>query len=63
MQELLQKKILKTGPYRPISEKGTNENTTIIYEKDTNTDWKRETHFFKAPPYILGYTGKYIIDR
>ncbi|XP_071859731.1 inositol hexakisphosphate kinase isoform X2 [Bombus fervidus] len=57
MQELLQKKILKTGPYRPISEKDTNENTTIIYEKDTNTDWKRETHFFKAPPYILGYTG------
>ncbi|XP_043590438.1 uncharacterized protein LOC122571139 isoform X2 [Bombus pyrosoma] len=57
MKELLQKKILKTGPYRPISEKNTNENTTIIYEKDTNTDWKRETHFFKAPPYILGYTG------
>ncbi|XP_003397408.2 uncharacterized protein LOC100648679 isoform X2 [Bombus terrestris] len=57
MKELLQKKILKTGPYRPISEKDTNENTTIIYEKDTNTDWKRETHFFKAPPYILGYTG------
>ncbi|XP_033358953.1 protein FAM166B-like isoform X1 [Bombus vosnesenskii] len=57
MKELLQKKILKTGPYRPISEKNTNENTTIIYEKDTSTDWKRETHFFKAPPYILGYTG------
>ncbi|KAK1123234.1 hypothetical protein K0M31_008866 [Melipona bicolor] len=53
MKELLQKKILKTGPYRPNFEK--NENATIIYEKDTNA--QEEMHLFKAPPYILGYTG------
>ncbi|XP_043524162.1 uncharacterized protein LOC122536123 isoform X3 [Frieseomelitta varia] len=55
MKELLQKKILKTGPYRPNFEKDIHENTTIIYEKDTNA--QKEVHLFKAPPYILGYTG------
>lgn len=35
------------------------ENTTILCEKDTNTDWKNERHLLKPPPpYILGYTGK-----
>lgn len=56
MQELLQKKILKTGPYRPNFEKDIHENATIIYEKDINA--QEEMHLFKAPPYILGYTGK-----
>ncbi|XP_026298608.1 inositol hexakisphosphate kinase 3 isoform X2 [Apis mellifera] len=58
MKELLEKKILKTGPYRPNCEKDMRENTTILCEKDTNTDWKNERHLLKPPPpYILGYTG------
>ncbi|XP_017756943.1 PREDICTED: uncharacterized protein LOC108548500 isoform X2 [Eufriesea mexicana] len=56
MKELLEKKILKTGPYRPNSERNMREHMSVL-EKNTNTDWTSEPHFFKAPPYILGYTG------
>ncbi|XP_076682915.1 uncharacterized protein LOC143376455 isoform X2 [Andrena cerasifolii] len=55
--ELLEKKILKTGPYRPNSGRDTHESASIPYEKDIRRDWKNEAHLFKAPPYILGYTG------
>ncbi|CAL7944106.1 unnamed protein product [Xylocopa violacea] len=58
MKELLEKKILKAGPYRPNSGRDKRENSTILYEEDNNKrDWKNETHFIKASPYILGYTG------
>lgn len=26
-------------------------------EKEIKRDWKNEAHLYKAPPYILGYTG------
>ncbi|XP_031835210.1 ciliary microtubule inner protein 2B-like [Nomia melanderi] len=60
MKELLQKKILKTGPYRPdgSSGKDARRNGSILCERDDiRRDWKNETHLFKTPPYILGYTG------
>ncbi|XP_076238494.1 inositol hexakisphosphate kinase isoform X2 [Calliopsis andreniformis] len=57
MKELLEKKILKTGPYRPNSGREVQEDSSIPYEKDIRRDWKNEAHLFKAPPYILGYTG------
>ncbi|XP_017880801.1 protein FAM166B-like isoform X1 [Ceratina calcarata] len=57
MKELLEKKILKTGPYRPNSGRNTREDSTISYENDPKPDWRNETHYIKTPPYILGYTG------
>lgn len=60
MQELLEKKILKTGPYRPSPAREMHESPSIPYEKDIRRDWKNEAHLFKPPPYILGYTGKEI---
>lgn len=58
MQELLEKNILKEGPYRLNCGRDPRENASMLYEKDTKADWKSETHLFRAPPYILGYTGK-----
>ncbi|XP_076398038.1 uncharacterized protein LOC100882311 isoform X2 [Megachile rotundata] len=56
--ELLEKRILKEGPYRPNSRgRDSRDNTSMFYEKDTKAEWKNETHLFRAPPYILGYTG------
>ncbi|XP_076282332.1 inositol hexakisphosphate kinase isoform X1 [Lasioglossum baleicum] len=57
MKELLEKKILKTGPYRPSSGRMEQNGLTIYDKSDIRRDWKNETHLFKAPPYILGYTG------
>nr|XP_012150849.1 PREDICTED: uncharacterized protein LOC100882311 [Megachile rotundata] len=58
MKELLEKRILKEGPYRPNSRgRDSRDNTSMFYEKDTKAEWKNETHLFRAPPYILGYTG------
>ncbi|XP_076172703.1 uncharacterized protein LOC143149327 isoform X3 [Ptiloglossa arizonensis] len=58
MKELLEKKILKTGPYRPNSSRDVHENGSIPCGKDDiRRDWKTDAHLFKAPPYILGYTG------
>ncbi|KZC13689.1 hypothetical protein WN55_05242, partial [Dufourea novaeangliae] len=58
MKELLEKKILKTGPYRPNSGRDALENGSILHEKDDiRRDLKNETRLFKASPYILGYTG------
>ncbi|KAK2579583.1 hypothetical protein KPH14_010878 [Odynerus spinipes] len=56
MRELLEKKILKTGPYKPNSGKDV-ALVKIPNEKDIRRDWKNEAHLYKAPPYILGYTG------
>lgn len=64
VQELLEKKILKTGPYRPDGGSGRDaqRNGPILCERDDiRRDWKNETHLFKTPPYILGYTGKRIV--
>lgn len=55
MKELLEKNILKTGPYKPNV--GAEELVTIHNEKDIRRDWKNDTHYFKNTPYILGYTG------
>ncbi|XP_034951619.1 UPF0605 protein GA14893-like [Chelonus insularis] len=55
MKELLEKKVLKTGPYRPNS--GKDVLTPITREKDIRRDWKNEAHFYKTSPFILGYTG------
>ncbi|XP_076621518.1 ciliary microtubule inner protein 2B-like isoform X1 [Colletes latitarsis] len=58
MKELLEKKILKTGPYRPSSGRDVHENGSIPCGKDDiRRDWKTDAQLFKAPPYILGYTG------
>ncbi|XP_029047809.1 protein FAM166B-like isoform X1 [Osmia bicornis bicornis] len=57
MKELLEKKTLKEGPYRLNSGREPRENASMRYEKDTKADWKSETRLFRAPPYILGYTG------
>lgn len=56
-QELIEKKILKTGPYRPSA--GKESIVTIQREKDIRRDWKKDAYMYKAPPYILGYTGVY----
>ncbi|XP_047363355.1 protein FAM166B-like isoform X1 [Vespa velutina] len=56
MRELLEKKILKSGPYRPNSGKDV-ALVTISKEKDIRRDWKNDAHLYKPPPYILGYTG------
>ncbi|KAI4485961.1 hypothetical protein M0804_006450 [Polistes exclamans] len=55
MRELLEKKILKSGPYRPNSGKDV-ALVTIPNEKDIRRDWKNDAHLYKSPPYILGYT-------
>jgi len=55
-QELLEKKILKTGPYRPKS--GREAELPILQDKEIRRDWPSEAGSYKAPPYILGYTGK-----
>ncbi|XP_011495013.1 PREDICTED: uncharacterized protein LOC105359940, partial [Ceratosolen solmsi marchali] len=55
MKELIEKKILKTGPYRPSSGKETL--APIQRDKDVKRDWKQDSCIYKAPPYILGYTG------
>ncbi|XP_011639598.1 UPF0605 protein CG18335-like isoform X1 [Pogonomyrmex barbatus] len=55
MKELLEKKILKTGPYRPNS--GREVELPSLQDKEIKRDWHNETGSFKAPPYILGYTG------
>ncbi|OXU30446.1 hypothetical protein TSAR_016676 [Trichomalopsis sarcophagae] len=55
MKELIEKKILKTGPYRPSA--GKESIVTIQREKDIRRDWKKDAYMYKAPPYILGYTG------
>ncbi|XP_032663232.1 UPF0605 protein GA14893-like isoform X1 [Odontomachus brunneus] len=54
MKELLEKKILKTGPYRPNS--GREVQLLSPRDKEIRRDWN-ETRLYKAPPYILGYTG------
>lgn len=54
IQELLEKKILKTGPYRPNS--GKEVELPAPEEKEIKGDW-HDTQVYKAPPYILGYTG------
>ncbi|XP_008554798.1 protein FAM166B-like [Microplitis demolitor] len=55
MKELLEKKILKTGPYRPNS--GKDVLLPIARERDIRRDWKNNAHMYKTPPFILGYTG------
>ncbi|XP_015593982.1 uncharacterized protein LOC107267171 isoform X2 [Cephus cinctus] len=55
LQELLEKEILKNGPYRPAS--GKEVLIPIVREKDIRRDWKNDAYLHKAPPYILGYTG------
>nr|XP_033325696.1 protein FAM166B-like isoform X1 [Megalopta genalis]XP_033325697.1 protein FAM166B-like isoform X1 [Megalopta genalis] len=57
MKELLEKKILKTGPYRPNSGRMEPNGMVLCEKDDIRRDWKNEAHLFKAPPYILGYTG------
>ncbi|KAG7199363.1 hypothetical protein KM043_018203 [Ampulex compressa] len=47
--------IMQTGPYRPNS--GKDVEIPIPRERDIRTDWKNNAHLYKAPPYILGYTG------
>ena len=56
LQELIEKKILKTGPYKPSS---VNKEALIPIqrEKDIRRDWKKDSYMYKTPPYILGYTG------
>ncbi|XP_011874177.1 PREDICTED: UPF0605 protein CG18335-like [Vollenhovia emeryi] len=55
MKELLEKKILKTGPYRPNS--GREAELPTLQDKEIRRDWNNEAGSYKAPPYILGYTG------
>lgn len=52
----MEKKILKTGPYRPNS--GREEELPSLQAKEIRRDWNNEAGSYKAPPYILGYTGK-----
>lgn len=52
---MLEKKVLKTGPYRPTPHE---ENFNSREEKNIiRRDYKNETQLYKFPPYILGYTG------
>ncbi|KAK0085268.1 hypothetical protein PV325_005519 [Microctonus aethiopoides] len=55
IKELLDKKILKTGPYRPNS--GKDVLLPIAREKDIRKDWKNDAYLHKTSPFILGYTG------
>ncbi|XP_012524792.1 UPF0605 protein GA14893 [Monomorium pharaonis] len=55
MRELLEKKILKTGPYRPNS--GREAELPTLQDKEIRRDWNNEAAAYKACPYILGYTG------
>lgn len=55
-QELLEKKVLKTGPYRPNS--GREAELPTLQAKEIRRDWNNEAAAYKACPYILGYTGK-----
>lgn len=57
MKELLEKKILKTGPYKPASPKHVAPSASREKNTQISRDWKNEAHLYKAPPYILGYTG------
>jgi len=52
----LEKKVLKTGPYRPNSGREV-QLARPSRDKDINGDWSDEPRVYKAPPYILGYTG------
>lgn len=54
-QELLEKKILKTGPYKPNS--GGENELSSPQIKEIKRNWNNEARLYKAPPYILGYTG------
>ncbi|KAL6434500.1 hypothetical protein ACFW04_006112 [Cataglyphis niger] len=54
MKELLEKKILKTGPYKP---NGRENELSSPQVKEIKRDWNNEGKLYKAPPYILGYTG------
>ncbi|XP_043287670.1 uncharacterized protein [Venturia canescens] len=56
MKELLEKKILKTGPYRPNSGKNA-VLLPIVRDPEIRRDWKNEAHLYKTPPFVLGYTG------
>jgi len=51
----LEKKILKTGPYRPNS--GREVELSNSQDKEIKRDWNNEAKLYKPPPYILGYTG------
>ncbi|XP_033207991.1 protein FAM166B-like isoform X2 [Belonocnema kinseyi] len=53
-EEIIKKKILKMGPYRP---NGITELKAIPQTKDIRRDWKNDSHFYQPAPYILGYTG------
>lgn len=53
-QELLEKKILKTGPYKPNDRENELSSPQV---KEIKRDWNNEGRLYKAPPYILGYTG------
>ncbi|XP_011158322.1 UPF0605 protein GA14893 isoform X2 [Solenopsis invicta] len=55
MKELLEKKVLKTGPYRPNS--GREAELPTLQAKEIRRDWNNEAAAYKACPYILGYTG------
>lgn len=55
MKELLDKKVLKTGPYRPNSSREIHLPSPR--DKEIRRDWSNEPRLYKAPPYILGYTG------
>lgn len=51
----MEKKILKTGPYRPKCEKEVQAPKPR--DKDIIRNYNKEPKLHRAPPYILGYTG------
>lgn len=60
MKELLEKKILKTGPYRPSSGKEIqlpNPQDKDIKRDSTVQLYSNDPQLYKTPPFILGYTG------
>ncbi|KAJ8667054.1 hypothetical protein QAD02_008716 [Eretmocerus hayati] len=56
IKELIEQRVLKTGPNNK-SGPGSETLVPIPREKDIRRDWKKDGCSFKAPPYILGYTG------
>ncbi|XP_015110479.1 protein FAM166B isoform X1 [Diachasma alloeum] len=55
MEELLQKQVLKTGPYRPNS----SRDPALLFDKEKRTrrNYRNDRSLYKPPPFILGYTG------
>ncbi|XP_063993232.1 uncharacterized protein LOC135170938 isoform X2 [Diachasmimorpha longicaudata] len=55
MEELLQKQVLKSGPYRPNSSR--DPVVLLDREKRTRRTHRNDRSLHKPPPFILGYTG------